>query len=308
MKFIKPDELQLRLKSFSKNIAVTEGHFEVAVPGYLEDMEWNHMDQMHRPYIHHTYEEAIRIALGDNFAVSLTKWKKIPIFITVTDVRLKQGLYYQVMAIAGLLYIHLVIEMTEHNQIVTSRLTWYITSHKWLKLFHKPLSKKLFNLNIRLQEEDAPIREQRFHLRKKGYQFASDPVNYYSSNTMGRNTLYPSMQTASHFDVKNLPFNELVECEIGGVEFIIKRLSIDEMLIWPSACPHEGGALMTGKICQNHQIQCPWHGLKFTGIKLVAGEKSVGHNFEFTLTDTILTVQSVAQKTTPCLRESELTI
>ncbi|OGT60185.1 MAG: hypothetical protein A3F14_02125 [Gammaproteobacteria bacterium RIFCSPHIGHO2_12_FULL_43_28] len=280
LKYIKPDLLEGQYKSFAKNVAVTKDNFSIKVENTLADMEWNHMDQLHRPYIHHTYEEAVRIALGKEFAVSLTRWKRLPIFITVSDIRIKPGLYYQIMTIAGLIFVHLVISMHEENEIVTLNIEWNIVSHKWLKLLHKPLSRKFFKLNTRLQEEDAQIRTRRYALRKKGYRFASDPVDYLSANLTMRNTIYPALPEAAVISLDPLPFNQLTKIELGENVFLLEKQQSGELLIWPSVCPHEGGDLSAGKVCKNNQIQCPWHGLRFSAVKL-SHQSPAAENYGF---------------------------
>ena len=73
--------------AFDSTYAVTRGEFSIDVNCPLADLEWNHMDQLHRQYIHNTYQKNLRIALGREFAVSLTRWGRWPFLITVTDVR-----------------------------------------------------------------------------------------------------------------------------------------------------------------------------------------------------------------------------
>lgn len=260
-KFVKPEELYEKFQNLAPNLAVTKGEFECVVAGLLGDMEWNHMDQLHRPFIHHTYQESLRIALGEDFAISLTRWGKWPLFIVVSDVRLKPGLFYQCMTIAGLINVHLVISMVEANEKIHSKLEWYITSHKWLKIAHKILSKKFYNLNVRLQEEDAQIRQQRYELRKAGYRFESDPPDYLSSNTKTKNTIYPEMASDAFFVTDDVT-NEVVTKMADNVAFLVRKNNDASYDIWPSACPHEGGELKKGSFCES-QVTCPWHGLRF---------------------------------------------
>ena len=106
------------------------------------------MDQSHRPYIHSTYSDELRISIGENFANSLTKWGNWPFFLNVMDVRVKEGQYYQTFTIGGLIYVHTVIEM---GYIDDSKslldINWHISSHWFLKPIHKYLNNKLYKLN-----------------------------------------------------------------------------------------------------------------------------------------------------------------
>ncbi|OGT42935.1 MAG: hypothetical protein A3F42_06700 [Gammaproteobacteria bacterium RIFCSPHIGHO2_12_FULL_37_34] len=298
MKHIKPETLEKAYQTFSPHLAVTKDSFEIDVPNLLPDMEWNHMDQLHRPYIHQTYEASLRIAVGKDFAVSLTRWQRIPLFITISDIRIKPGLYYQIMTIAGLIVVHLVISMEEVDKVVHLKIEWFITSHKWLKFLHKPLSKKFYKLNTRLQKEDHQIRARRYELRNKGYTFASDPVDYLTSNTIGCNTIYPAL-SPTLIDIKDLQSNQLTKFSVGQHSFLIKKQD-NEYLIWPAVCPHEGGDLSKGKTCDHHQIQCPWHGLKFTAVRLSMQEpRAARYGFEYRLTDQKIEVTNSRFHTTP---------
>lgn len=301
MKFIKPEDLRQSLDNFAPRMAVTHGQYVFSVPGLLEDMEWNHMDQLHRPYIHKTYQEVARLACGKDFAISLTRWGKFPFFITVSDVRLKPGLFYQCMTIAGLVYVHFVISMQEENEIVNSKLEWYITSHKWLKFLHKPLHKKFLALNIRLQDEDNQIREQRYSLRKQGYQFSLEPIDYYNSNDLRHHTIYPDIALNNSVDLSNLMEGERKTFIVDKLGFLIKK-SGKEYLIWPQVCPHEGANLELGKECDKNRIQCPWHGLRFAGIALSPTKnQGSGYGFHFTLNNHKMVINKLNEQTCAAL-------
>jgi nitrite reductase/ring-hydroxylating ferredoxin subunit len=303
MKFVKPEDITNRLRTFSANMAVTTGQFEIVIPGYLEDLEWNHMDQMHRKHIHNTYAESIRIATGSNFAISLTKWEKIPLFITVTDIRLSPGLFYQCMTIAGLIYVHLTLTMNEKDEKVYETLEWNIISHKWLKFLHPILNRKFIKLNTRLQIEDTPIREQRYKLRKNGYKFIEEPVNYYNSNSLKYNTIYPKLPDVAEINVTGFIKERINKVYLNQVGFLIKKVE-DEFLIWPLVCPHEGGDLSLGKHCEKKQIQCSWHGLRFTALTLSANvDKASGYGFEFNLDNSIIRVSKILNNETLSVTE-----
>jgi hypothetical protein len=264
--YLSADQLHEAISKFTTGMAVTLGKFELLIPECsLDDFEWNHMDQLHRPSIHQTYEKGIRLAFGENFAISLTQWKKWPLFITVTDVYVKKGVFYQSMTLAGLIFLHCIINVKQVDEQVQLKVEWYIASHKWLKFLHKPLSKKLYRLNQRLQVEDAQIRNERFKLRKDGFQFKYDPANYYTSNMICANTIYPPLSQFASLAIEDFS-TQIKKITCGGLDFLIQRVA-DEFLIWPAVCPHEGGPLDKGKLC-GKQIICPWHSLKFNAVVL----------------------------------------
>lgn len=277
MRSLDKDYLSKAIKDFCKGTSVSSGKFSCEAPGSVKDLEWNHMDQSHRPYIHSTYNDELRISIGENFANSLTKWGNWPFFLNVMDVRVKDGQYYQTFTIGGLIYVHTVIEMGYINESKSSlEINWHISSHWILKPIHKFLNRKIYKLNIRLQEEDYVIRDQRYKLREKGYNFRSDPPNYYSSNMLTHNTIYPSLGKTlklkiSEFVESNSLDNEknknLYKFGKDDTSFIIKKISEDEFCIWPSVCPHEGASLEDANFCKN-SVKCPWHGLSFTGVSL----------------------------------------
>src|SRR4051812_42050898 len=113
LRFIPPDRMLGTIATFGKGNAVTHGKFEIDIETEVRDLEWNHMDLRHRLFIHNTYRENVRIALGRQFSVSLTKWWPWPFFIAVTDMRLGMGLFYQSFTLAGLVFIQNIISMEE---------------------------------------------------------------------------------------------------------------------------------------------------------------------------------------------------
>ena len=172
LRSIDKNYLSKAIKDFCKGTSVTTGNFSYVAPGSVQDLEWNHMDQSHRPFIHSTYSDELRISVGENFANSLTKWGNWPFFINVMDIRVNEGQYYQTFTIGGLIYLHTVIEMGFIDDENSSlNIEWHISSHWILKPIHKLLDRKIYNLNVRLQDEDYVIRSQRALLRKYGYNF-----------------------------------------------------------------------------------------------------------------------------------------
>ncbi len=283
IKHLSPEALYEQLKQFTAGMAVTKGAFELIVEKcLLEDIEWNHMDQLHRPAIHNTYEKGIRIAMGQDFAISLTQWKNWPFLITVTDVYVAKGLFYQSLTIAGIIFIHSIISLEQMGDNVKLKDEWFIASHKFFKLLHKPLNKKLYSLNARLQQEDEQVRQGRFELRKQGYTFKTDCPDYYNSNQLGANTIYPSLEAGASFSLEGITeVPTLVEA--GNLKFIVSKNNNSGYLVWPSTCPHEGGPLINGKFCEA-KVTCPWHGLHFKAVELSANHSTASkHGFAYEL-------------------------
>lgn len=295
LKYLSPDNLLEQIKKFTAGMAVTTGAFELTVDRCtVDDFEWNHMDQLHRPTIHNTYDKGIRIAFGSDFAVSLTQWKGWPFFITVSDVYVAKGVFYQSLTIGGIIFLHCIISLEQDGDAVKLKDEWYIASHKLFRFLHKPLSKKLYKLNKRLQDEDAQIRNGRFELRKEGYSFRSEPADYYSSNILTQNTIYPPIQNNSTISLDEFT-DKVTEKEVGGLKFLLQKKS-ENYLVWPSVCPHEGGPLLNGKFCDS-QVACPWHGLRFSAVQLSSQKTADSrYGFQYNLQNNHIYITQVANK------------
>jgi nitrite reductase/ring-hydroxylating ferredoxin subunit len=295
LKYLTPENLYQQIEKFTDGMAVTRDKFELVVPNCtLQDFEWNHMDQMHRFSVHNTYEKNVRVAFGTQFAVSLTQWGKWPLFIRVSDVFVARGVFYQTLTIAGIFILHSIITMEEVPGTDSIKLTdeWFIASHRLFRFLHKILNKKLHKLNVRLQQEDEALRQGRFSLRKAGYRFQTDTPNYFNSNRLTNNTIYPVMGSASVL-LENIS-ETASKHQAGAIEFIAKKTSDNTYLLWPAACPHEGGPLITGKLC-DAQITCPWHGLRFSAVELsVISPMSVRYGFEYFLQNDRIIIKQLA--------------
>jgi nitrite reductase/ring-hydroxylating ferredoxin subunit len=301
LRSIDKNYLSKAIKDFCKGTSVTTGNFSYVAPGSVQDLEWNHMDQSHRPFIHSTYSDELRISIGENFANSLTKWGNWPFFINVMDIRVKEGQYYQTFTIGGLIYLHTVIEMGFIDDKNSSlEIEWHISSHWILKPIHRFLDSKIYDLNVRLQDEDYVIRSQRALLRKYGYNFKSDPPDYYSSNKLTNNTVYPILKNPVKIKVGEFPDANIINNQELGlykfgekeISFLIKEVSSNEFYIWPSVCPHEGASLEDGDFCEG-RVTCPWHGLNFTGSKL-SSEKNIilKYGFIYKLENGLITISN----------------
>lgn len=270
--FTPPDKIKEGFKSLGGRVAVTSGHFETIAPCAVRDLDWNHMDQMHRPCLHRTYNESMRLVRTADLAVSLTKASAagLPCLMLVTDVRLGPGLFYQFYTILGLIYVHTVIRMIPKGDETLQSVDWHIASHPVLKFLHGILSRRLHRLNTVQNAEDAPVRERRRELRRKGYSFASDEPDFLNSNTLTNNVRPPALQGTHRVSLKSLPTGDRGRINAGPIELLV-RPSGEAYTIWTSVCPHEGAPLDQGASSGN-QIECSWHGLKFPGLTLSPGK------------------------------------
>ncbi len=89
---------------------------------------------------------------------------------------------------------------------------------------------------------------------------------------MGNNTIYPPIKSPHFIPISEMPEAELKAFQVESIELLLRRESDGSITAWPGACPHEGAPLKEFKACKN-EIQCEWHGLKFSGMNLSMGTK-----------------------------------
>ena len=252
-------------------MAVTEGVFEDPARCTVEDLDWNHMDLDHRPWIHNTYHEASRVVIGPNIHSSVTKRRilGIPVFIQVTDIRLEPTLFYQCFTFFSLLHVHLVMRSLPGKM----QAKWYIVSHRIFKFLHKPLERRILQLETVQNKEDEALRDRRADLRAKGYGFDRDPLDYITANQKKDWVSFPKLNGTRSIPLQGLPQGIRTLVKANDVEFLVQPEpgAKNSYSVWLGVCPHEGASLNEGKICgAGNEIQCPWHGLKLSCIKVDA--------------------------------------
>jgi nitrite reductase/ring-hydroxylating ferredoxin subunit len=278
VKYLPMANIESKLRALGKNITVTKGEFEFPAHATQKDIDWNHMDQLHRVYVHNTYQESIRLAIAEDFAVSVAKLKVLgfPVFVDVTDILLGPGRFYQSYTLFGLIYVQNLIEHTNFSDKpnkVTAK--WHIASHWLLKPFQKILSYKFEKFHYRLNCEDITIRERRNYIRDLGYSTMYETPNFLNANALTDNLIPPLVKGPEvSFEVNSLSRGDRKTVQVGPLSFLVEKVTDDQIYVWPEACPHEGASLAIGKKCSNNEIQCPWHGLKFRATVLNVDEPS----------------------------------
>ena len=259
--FTSKEELENKLLSISNRLVMTKGEYRFPPHCSVEDLDWNHMDWAHRPTIHNTYNNSVRLHAEPNFALSVTnqKFLGLNVFVQVSDVKIKTGFFYQCYTVLGLIYIHGVLE----NSSETTCFSWYILSPWWLKPLHGVLSRKLYNLNHVQIAEDVPLRKRRKELRDNGYTFPPEDRDYVTSNDGRMHTVYPKISGSLQKDLTGMKDGECLDFQIENSPFFVQLKNSNEVLLWPKVCPHEGGPLEISNKCANGAIVCPWHDLQF---------------------------------------------
>jgi nitrite reductase/ring-hydroxylating ferredoxin subunit len=268
--FILESRLDDALRRLIPRAYISKGEFNFPSEAELRDLVWNHMDQNHRPFIHRTYGDAIRIHIGRHSSFSLTRFGRWPVLIPVFDGYFKPNGFYQVIVLFGLLAVVNVIECKPDLNRSRMSISWTIASHRWLRFLHGPLHRRLFRLNDVQNREDDPIRDRRVALRATGYRFKTDDPDFINSNVIENNTIYPAVAAPESIALDDLPDGQATGVSIASRAFILRRdaRAVD---VWPGVCPHEGAELKPEHL-RMRTVKCPWHGLEYAPRRLAEGQ------------------------------------
>lgn len=262
--------LERQFRGLGAGAAVTRGRYSLEGDASVEDLDWNHMDQEHRPFIHDTYHHAVRIASGQDFAVSVTRLGRTPFLAQVSDIRLGPGRFYQSVSMLGIIIVHSTITMVPLDDgRVRQDIEWLIVSRPLFRFLHGWLNRRMYRLNAVQNEEDIPVRNRRTELRRLGWSFKSDPPNFLLSNTNENSAVPPEFDQPVRIALPDAE-DEKLSVREGAFEFLVKR-SAGSLYVWPGVCPHEGGPLCDAAL-HGDKLECPWHGFRFGPIRLDADE------------------------------------
>jgi nitrite reductase/ring-hydroxylating ferredoxin subunit len=267
--FVREDKVDEALQRLIPNAHITKGSYSTAGGAEQRDLVWNHMDQNHRPLIHRTYGEAMRVAISERSAFSLTRLGSWPAVIPVFDGHHKENGFYQVLCLFGLIVVVNVIECNVTGQGTRMDIRWAIASHRLLRFLHPMLDRRLHRLNVVQNAEDAEIRERRAALRAMGYRFGTDLPDFVNANALSNNVVFPPLAGAQSVAIAQFPDGQPTRIDVGDRAYVVRRAG-DAVEIWPGICLHEGAALAPGDLHGN-TIKCPWHGLEYGGRQLKPG-------------------------------------
>ncbi len=207
--FIREDKVDSSLKRLIPNCHITKGHFSYPSRSLKRDLAWNHMDQNHRPFIHRTYGDAMRVHIGEWSSFSLTRFGRWPVVLPVFDGYFRENGFYQVLCLFGLIVVVNVIECNGEGDDTRMDIDWAIASHRLLRFLHGPLNRRLIRLNDVQNREDDEIRDRRIALRAAGYNFATDQPDFVNSNTVGNNVIYPAVAASQAIPVDGFSEGEM---------------------------------------------------------------------------------------------------
>ncbi len=266
---IKEEDFEDALKKLHKGTYISRHSHSSLVPGIVQDIEWNHLDQRHRIYLHDAYHEALRIATGKDFAFSLTTFGKWPVYIKVFDARIARGLFYQTFSVFSLIFCQQFTHLTQVGDQVRIDINWITASHKWLRFLHGPFNRKLLKLQEKQDGEDFVVRDRRQKLRREGFNFKTNEPDFLNANVLTDMVIFPPLKEKPSFDVSTLVKNTRTRIRLGPVD-LYATATDSAVHLWPALCPHEGADIPESNLC-SEVASCPWHGRKFSAVKLAYG-------------------------------------
>lgn len=293
-KFIRPEDLDLLIDKMHKGAFVSKGRFTQKQRGIVEDFEWNHLDQIHRNFVHDAYHDSLRIATSKDIAISMMAYKNLPIYIQVADMRIDRGLFYQSYTFFGLLFCHQVNRMIQDGPDVILDIEWRTVSHKWLRFLHGIFNRKMHRLIDKQYREDIPLRARRAEMRDQGFCFKTDEPDYLNSNLLTDMVIFPESSRPSTFSIEQLTQGQRTKIKIGSLDLHAVR-GLEGLTVWPAVCPHEGAEMHKEHFC-NGELACPWHGRKFPPMSLKNGSKVFISNLELSLENENLVLRQRADK------------
>jgi nitrite reductase/ring-hydroxylating ferredoxin subunit len=271
LKYLPPDRLAEHLRQLHPAMAVTQGHHESLVPGYIHDLEWNFYDELHRQCVHDTYHGLYKVMTGKYFSVNVVRWGNLPIFMQVANAKIADGMFYQCMTVLGILMLHQVQRISQQSDEVLIEVDWYTASHWAFRWLHGPFNRRLLRLQKKQDVEDnIEVRGRRRDLRHRGFGFATDDPDFINSNRLTDNVHLPPLPAPVRINLSDYAIDSVHRVAQGPIELLLKRKSEDQVELWPALCPHEGG-LMDERHLRDGQMVCPWHGRRFGRVVLGNG-------------------------------------
>src|SRR5262249_14621699 len=241
LKYVPADRVAEHLKQLHPGMVVTHGHHETLVPGYINDLEWNFYDELHRQCVHNTYHGLYKVMTGKYFSVNVVRWGNLPIFMQVANAKITDGLFYQSMTVLGILMLHQVQRISQKQDEVLIKVDWYTASHWMFRWLHGAFNRRLLRLQRKQDHEDnVEIRGRRRELRYRGFGFATNNPDFINSNRLTDNVQLPALATSLRIDLSQYALQKVHRVVKGPMELLLRRKSENQVEVWPALCPHEG--------------------------------------------------------------------
>lgn len=267
-------EIEQRLGQLGGRMTTSRWTHEAEGDWTAQDYEWNFLDHLHRPIVHHTYSEAIRLVLTPDVAVSVTTMRRAGTrwLIQVAGMRLRPGVYLQSFTVFSIFHVSILMRILPTSLPARLVTTCWVTSARPWRILHGVIHRSFRRLCLRQDAEDLPLRWRRTELRRKGFSFGGDqPYDFVSANDLGSHTEPPPLSDPQRMFVGDAAVDGLQVRAVGDgrIAFVVRRNSDRSLSVWPEACPHEGASLGTATACGD-DLRCPWHGLPQRGVRLSA--------------------------------------
>lgn len=273
LKYLPADRLAEHLRQLHPGMVVTQGHHESLVPGYINDLEWNFYDELHRQHVHDTYHGLYKVMTGKYFSINVVRWGNLPIFMQVANAKIGEGMFYQSMTVLGIIVLHQVQRISQRQDEVLIEVDWYTASHWVFRWLHGHFNRRLLQLQKKQDIEDnTEIRGRRRDLRRRGFGFATDDPDFINSNRLTDNVRLPRLAAPARIELADCAIGEVHRVACGPIELLLRRKSADQVEVWPALCPHEGGLMDETHLCDG-ELVCPWHGRRFRPVLLGNGAR-----------------------------------
>ncbi|HTV30909.1 MAG TPA: Rieske 2Fe-2S domain-containing protein [Xanthobacteraceae bacterium] len=248
---------------------VSKGRMESKVKGHLLDGEWGVFDLIHRIHVHHTYPNFIPLISSKDISVLVTPWGKLPVFFQVVTARTGPSTYSQSFSVFGVLYCHQISKMTQQGDDIHVSMDWFLVSHWLFKWMHYLFDRRLARLQREQNAEDAPLRDRRLDLRKRGLHFVTDEPDFINANDLSDHVILPKNCLPARVSVEGVNEGEYRHLSAGPIELLVRRQGSD-VVVWPGLCPHEGAKMDADNLCED-RMTCPWHGRAFRPVVFPKG-------------------------------------
>src|SRR5919201_809958 len=180
-------------------------------------------------------------------------------------------MFYQSMTVLGIIMLHQIQRISQKPDEVLIEVDWYTASHWAFRWLHGPFNRRLLRLQRQQDHEDnVEIRGRRRELRRRGFGFATDDPDFINSNRLTDNVRLPALRAPLRLELADCAVGRVQRVAQGPIELLVRRKSADQVEVWPSLCPHEGGLMDERHFCDG-QVVCPWHGLRFAAVVLGKG-------------------------------------
>jgi nitrite reductase/ring-hydroxylating ferredoxin subunit len=273
LKYLPADRVAEHLRQLHPGMVVTQGHHESLVPGYINDLEWNFYDELHRQCVHDTYHGAYKVMTGKYFSVNVVRWGNLPIFMQVANAKIADGVFYQCMTVLGIIVLHQVQRISQKLDEVLIEVDWYTASHRAFRWLHSPFNRRLLRLQRKQDIEDnIEIRGRRRDLRRRGFGFATDEPDFINSNRLTDNVRLPALAAPVRIELSDYALDSVQRVARGPIELLLRRKSASQVEVWPALCPHEGG-LIDERHLRDGEVVCPWHSRRFAAVLLGSGAR-----------------------------------